>query len=605
MSPTNQLLDALPVAVYTTDSQGYIDFYNQAAVELWGGVPAADARWCGSSKLFHPDGRVMAADECPMAIALSEGRSVRGIEAVIERPDGSRIPILPHPSPLRDAAGRITGGVNMLIDLTERDKARIESSLLASIVASSQDAIVSKTLEGQITSWNVGAARIFGYETDEMVGQPIGRIIPPELWDEETQVLARLRRGEQVAHYDTVRIAKDGRRVDISLTVSPLRNAAGTVIGASKVGRDVTERKRTERWQRLMMEELNHRVKNALATVQAIATLSSRRADSLVEFVPGFIGRIQALARAHALLARARMEGADIAELIEEQVKLGGGDDERISAAGPRLMVDPQAAVHLSMVLHELATNARRHGALAMPEGQLGIGWELRTQGERSLVLRWEETGVQTVHAPDGRSFGTMLIDQTLRGHGGYATMRYAAGGVRGEIVMPLPERDPPDPKTITSADDTRAGLAMINDRPQSALAGKQVLIIEDEPLIALDLDLILTTAGAKVHDTAGTVERAKRSIATGDFDVAILDGNLGGDPVDEVAVALTKRGVPFIFVTGYGRESLPQGFRDALVVTKPFTSEQLITAVQRRLDPEGVARLRQRAPAKRMSTLR
>src|SRR6266511_2276172 len=131
--------------------------------------------------------------------------------------------------------------MDLLVDISGRERAEMESALLAAIVASSDDAIVSKTLEGRVTSWNAGAARIFGYEADEMIGQPITRIIPPELHAEEQDILARLRRGERIHHYDTVRVAKDGRRVDISLTVSPIYDTWGKVIGASKVARDVTE----------------------------------------------------------------------------------------------------------------------------------------------------------------------------------------------------------------------------------------------------------------------------------------------------------------------------------------------------------------------------
>src|SRR6185295_4703897 len=131
-----------------------------------------------------------------------------------------------------------------LVDLTDRDRGRTDSARLAAIVSSSDDAIISKTLDGTITSWNAGAERIFGYKPEEIVGQNILRLIPTELRHEEKEIVGRLSRGERIEHYETVRVAKDGRRVDISLTVSPMRDASGSVVGASKVARDVTERKR-------------------------------------------------------------------------------------------------------------------------------------------------------------------------------------------------------------------------------------------------------------------------------------------------------------------------------------------------------------------------
>jgi PAS domain S-box-containing protein len=168
---------------------------------------------------------------------LKEGRPVRGTEAILERPDGTRVPFMPYPTPLRDDSGQLIGAVNLLLDLTERQRAEGESERLAAIVATSQDAIISKTIDGRITSWNEGATRIFGWEAGEMIGQSITRIIPPELHHEEEQILAKLRRGERIEHYETVRISKHGRRLDISLAVSPLHDKWGRVIGASKVAR--------------------------------------------------------------------------------------------------------------------------------------------------------------------------------------------------------------------------------------------------------------------------------------------------------------------------------------------------------------------------------
>src|SRR5262249_22431456 len=153
----------------------------------------------------------------------------------------------PYPTPLRDASGRLVGAINLLMDVAEQHDAELESARLAAIIVSSDDAIISKTIDGRITSWNAGATRIFGYEASEMIGESILRIIPPELHGEEREILARLQRGERIDHYGTVRVAKDGRRVDISLTVSPLRDRSGKVVGASKVGRDITDRKRAEK----------------------------------------------------------------------------------------------------------------------------------------------------------------------------------------------------------------------------------------------------------------------------------------------------------------------------------------------------------------------
>jgi PAS domain S-box-containing protein len=243
-----EMLDALPAAIYTTDAEGRLTHFNSAAVEFAGRVPELDSdEWCVTWKLFHADGVTpMPHDECPMAVALKDGRILDGVEALAERPDGTRRWFTPYPRLLHDEDGRVTGGVNMLVDITERRRAQQATGLLAAIVDSSDDAIVSKNLTGVITSWNKGAERIFGYTAKEAIGQHIKMLIPIERHAEEDGILERLRRGERVDHYETVRVRKDGTLIDVSLTISPVKDAAGRIIGASKVAREITERKRAE-----------------------------------------------------------------------------------------------------------------------------------------------------------------------------------------------------------------------------------------------------------------------------------------------------------------------------------------------------------------------
>ncbi|HEX3636907.1 MAG TPA: PAS domain S-box protein, partial [Paraburkholderia sp.] len=476
---------------------------------------------------------------------------------------------------------RLTGAINLLMDITERHANEVHAARLAAIVATSDDAIVSKTLEGRVTSWNAAATRLFGYTPEEMIGESITRIIPPELHDEERRILAQLRRGEHIDHYETVRVAKDGRRLDVSLCVSPLRDKSGHVIGASKIARDISERKQAEMLQRLLVQELNHRVKNTLATIQAIANQSMRRAKTPAEFVKGFSGRVQALARTHDLLTQTRLQGAEIMDLVRDQVLLGGQDDRRVEISGPTLMLDAQAAMNLALVVHELATNARKYGALSGPDGQLSVTWETRTNDERQLVLEWRESASRKIAVPRERGFGTTLIEQTLKAHGGSASIRYGADGMSGTFTLPLPEQ--PRPRlglAVTAPTADAAALLQRLDDKQS-LAGKRVIIIEDEQLVAMDLESCLATAGCEVVGSAGTVREAKTLCAEAACDAALIDVNLAGQPVDELAATLTKRNIPFAFVTGYGREALPQGFRDALIVGKPFDETALIATVE------------------------
>lgn len=241
------IIDALPAAIYTTDAEGRLTHFNSAAVEFSGRVPELGTdQWCVTWKLYHPDGTPMPHDQCPMAVALKEGRSVRGRETIAERPDGKRVWFIPYPTPFRDQHGKILGGINMLLDITERKQHELAAAWLGEIVKSSDDAIISKDLDGVILSWNAGAERLFGYTAEEAIGQPVTMLIPPERLQEEPSILERIRRGEPVEHYETVRRCKDGKLLDISLTISPIRNTQGRVIAASKIARDITARKCAE-----------------------------------------------------------------------------------------------------------------------------------------------------------------------------------------------------------------------------------------------------------------------------------------------------------------------------------------------------------------------
>lgn len=271
-----EMIDALPAAIYTTDAEGRLTHFNPAAARLSGRTPELGTdQWCVTLKLFWPDGTPMKHDECPMAVALKEGRILDGQEAIAERPDGTRFWFMPYPRLLRDAEGRVTGGINMLVDITERKESRRASALLAAIVDSSDDAIVSKTLDGVITSWNKSAEWLFGYTAEEAIGQHITLIVPADRLDEEATIIGRLKRGERIDHFETVRRRKDGTLLNISLTISPVKDSAGRVIGASKVARDITERKQIERTLRKSEE----RLEIELAATRQLAEISAKLAE--------------------------------------------------------------------------------------------------------------------------------------------------------------------------------------------------------------------------------------------------------------------------------------------------------------------------------------
>lgn len=260
-----KFIGGLQVAIYTCDKNGYVKMFNKAAAELWGREPVIDKDlWCGSWKIYSPEGKPLLLESCPMAITLKEARAVQGEEIIIERPDGSRRHVTPFPQPVFDATGELTGAVNMLIDITERKNFEAKMAMMAAIVESSDDAIVSKTLEGIVTSWNKSAQRIFGYTAEEMIGQSISKIIPSQRSNEEQEILQRIRSGQRVDHFETQRMAKDGTILDISLTISPVKDAKSNIIGVSKIARDITAQKAADR----RIRETDERFKMAVESTQ-------------------------------------------------------------------------------------------------------------------------------------------------------------------------------------------------------------------------------------------------------------------------------------------------------------------------------------------------
>ena len=244
------LFDLVPVAVYTCDADGFIQEYNQRAVELWGRDPrrnGQESRFCGSCKIYYPDGRPMPHDECPMARALrGEKLTSKDLEIIVERPDGKKRHVVPAPRVVSNERGKIVGAINCLFDITERKRAEAAAMRLAAVVQSSQDAIVAKTLNGIITDWNQGAEHIFGYKPKEIVGKSILTLIPKDRQSEEQEILRKVRHGESLDHYETVRRRKDGQLIDVSLTISPIKGPKGEIVGVSKIARDITKQKQAE-----------------------------------------------------------------------------------------------------------------------------------------------------------------------------------------------------------------------------------------------------------------------------------------------------------------------------------------------------------------------
>jgi PAS domain S-box-containing protein len=342
--------------------------------------------------------------------------------------------------PIRDQSGAVTLLHPTGIDITERK--RIEAALfeheqslswLASIVESSEDAIVSKNLDGLITSWNKGAQRIFGYAADEAVGQPITIVIPIDRQDEERTILTRIRRGERIEHFETVRQRKDGSLIVVSLTISPVKNARGEIVGASKIARDISDEKRRQEQIATLAREAEHRSKNLLANVQAAVKLS--RSETVEGLKEAIEGRIGALANVHSLFAQTRWIGADLLSIARQELApYSEQEARRVKVDGPHVLLAPTAAQSIAMILHELATNAAKYGALSSADGRVDLSWTHEREGR--LTLHWREKDGPPIAPPTREGFGGRIIKQMATQLDGHVSMDWRPEGLDCEIAI-------------------------------------------------------------------------------------------------------------------------------------------------------------------------
>ena len=323
-------------------------------------------------------------------------------------------------------------------------RANITQAFLASIVESSDDAIISKDVDGIIGTWNKGAERMFGYAADEVIGKPITILVPPHLQDEEATILARIRSGERIDHYETVRQRKDGSLVDISLSVSPIRNHQGTIVGASKVARDITERKRAIEQQELMLGEMRHRVKNLSTVIEALARQSRPQDEPAVD---AFMGRIRALLSTGELLFATPQRSVELKQLLDRIFVpfVEPMAAHRIVLKGLPIIVPERTAGNLALAMHELATNALKYGALKTPQGKVQVAWSSEpADGGRRVQIDWRESGGEPISsAPEHTGFGSRVITTALASErDGASEMNFERGGLHCHFHFTLTDSD-------------------------------------------------------------------------------------------------------------------------------------------------------------------
>ncbi len=365
-------------------------------------------------------------------------RDLSSIEREVESADGQSTYLL-RIRPYRDLNSVIDGVSITLVDISDRRRLERDRAHLAAIVKSSEDAIVSHDLDGLITSWNDGARKIYGYTASEVIGLPMTTLLAESQIDVWPANLERLRRGESIANIDVSRTTRDERQVHVSLTISPLRDEKGVIVGASAVARDIAERKAAEERAQLLMAELDHRVKNILAVVSSVVAQTLRSGGVPKSVAAEIEGRISAISRAHNLLNDQGGVDGSLGELIATEIK--PFDQRReIQLSGPVVALTSRASLSLALAIHELATNAAKYGGLSVDGGQLSVVWGVTGSSDKPrLDIEWSESGGPPVAPPSRRGFGTKLIEVSLvRGLGATVDREFLEAGVRCRISIPL-----------------------------------------------------------------------------------------------------------------------------------------------------------------------
>ena len=583
-----------------------------------------------------------------------------------------------------------------------------ESSWLGAIIQSSSDAIISTALDGTIASWNPAAERVFGYKPEEAIGRSVRLLIPAERQQEADDILTSITAGKTVRNHETVRLHQNKRRLRMIVTVSPIHDDAGKIVGASKIVRDITsqyedqlqlqeseerfealadnipqlawmadkdglifwynkrwyeytgttlEETKGQGWQKLhhpdhvdrvttsmqhswdtgepweetfplrgadgkfrwflsralpvhdkqgelalwfgtntditdqkqheeqiqfLMNEVNHRSKNMITLVQAIARQTASKHE---DFMPRFSERMQSLASSQDLLVHSGWRGARVDEIVNSQLAhfkdLIG---TRIFLKGPQVRLTSAAAQSLGMALHELATNAGKYGALSNDTGTVTILWNVVQNGTGKFDITWSEEGGPPVTAPERRGFGSTVIEKMARiAFGQPVKLEFLPQGVRWHLRS-IDDRvfEDDDYKSAEHAPETEQmhAPAPTVPVPQSAKQVQRILVVEDEAIIAIDVAAALEDSGYEVIGPVGSVYEALQLLDKVQCDGAVVDVDLAGETADPVAERLMKAGIPFVTVSGSSRDTAGKAYENSPFLTKPILTQRLVGQV-------------------------
>jgi PAS domain S-box-containing protein len=519
---------------------------------------------------------------------LADGTSIER-EVQITRAEGGDRWIGIHAAGLRGFGGDRAGATVVVFDVTQRrelERTLIDSeSALRRVVEGAPFPMMVHAEDGEVIHLSAAWLRLTGYLASEIATvaawTKLAHGAAPQTARADIERLFELDEPVEEGEY-TIRVA-DGRSLVWAFRSAPIgRDGRGKRLVVSMAA-DLTERKRSEERMRLLMREVDHRAKNALAVVQSILLLS--RADDPEDFVDAVQGRVQAMARAHTLLASSHWAGADLLTMARDELAAYGGNG-RVHIAGDPVVIAPNAAQAVSMLLHELATNAAKYGGLSRLDGRVELTWSVEADEPLPLVAEWRESGGPPVRQPSRHGFGTNLLTRTVREQlRGQLTMDWDPLGLMVRIRLPVSSFNLGD----VGATDGPRRIDLTGASPPG-LAGARVLVVEDETLTALSMSEILRGAGLSVVGPVGAIEEAMTLVRSSPPDVALLDVNLSGELSYPIADALDAIGVPYLFCTGYGTvDNMPGGRSvEVPVLRKPVSTANLLDGVTGLLNARG-----------------
>jgi PAS domain S-box-containing protein len=448
------VLDLLPVATFITDARGTILQYNQRALEIWGRAPRpgqTHEEFNASTRYRTLEGQLI--ERSLVAEVLATGNAIRDAERIVERPDGASVMVSVNIDPLRNSRGELVGVVNCFFDITERKRldyaleqsrqhALEQEQRLAATYEHAAIGISEIAPDGHFLRVNEAICSITGYSRDELLAGLIFRFTHPDDSDIDRAAFAEQVAGKLEFYSVEKRfVRKGGRIIWIAVRSSPVRSASGKLLYVVRVVQDITERKAAEERQKLLIDELNHRVKNTLATVQSLAAQTARGGPTPGEFRERFEGRLIALSKAHNQLTEHHWESAELRALLSASfAPYLGTVPDRAVLRGENIMLRPRAVLTLAMAVHELVTNAAKYGALSTSAGHIEVSWHVAEEnGRQVLRIDWREQDGPPVAAPRKRGFGSKLIEGSIASElGGTARMNFAPGGLCCDIAIPF-----------------------------------------------------------------------------------------------------------------------------------------------------------------------